>query len=103
GAGRLALLRLGAGQERDPHAGRRHVLAFDGWLEEGSLVISCRYGARHAPATIAALLARLENRFMSMLQTCESSSAAVYTPSDFTAMDFSQDELDRLMGELGDP
>ncbi|HWK72026.1 MAG TPA: aminotransferase class III-fold pyridoxal phosphate-dependent enzyme [Burkholderiaceae bacterium] len=103
GAGRLALLRLGAGQERDPHAGRRHVLAFDGWLEEGSLVISCRYGARHAPETITALLARLENRFMSMLQTCESSSAAVYTPSDFTAMDFSQDELDRLMGELGDP
>ncbi len=102
GVGQLALLRLGAGQERDPQAGRRHLLAFDSWLEEGSLVISCRFGARHAPETITALLARLENQLMSILQACESSSSAVYTPSDFTAMDFSQDELNRLMGELGD-
>lgn len=102
GAGQLALLRLGAGQERSRQAGRRHLLAFDSWLEGGSLLISCRFGARHAPATITELLARMEDRLTSMLQACESSSAAVYTPSDFTAMDFSQDELNRLMGELDD-
>ncbi|MGB3288155.1 MAG: amino acid adenylation domain-containing protein, partial [Burkholderiaceae bacterium] len=101
-AGQLALLRLGAGRERDPQAGRRHVLAFDSWLEEGSLMVSCRFGSHHEPETIAALLARLENRMMAMLQACAASSSAVYTPSDFTAMDFSQDELDRLMDELGD-
>src|SRR5690606_19540374 len=101
GGSELALMRLGAGHERSPQAGRRHVLAFDSWQEEGCLVLSCRHGAQHTTQTIKALLERFEQQLVILAQACASSATAVYTPSDFTGMEFSQDELDRLMGELG--
>ncbi|MBF6618108.1 MAG: aminotransferase class III-fold pyridoxal phosphate-dependent enzyme [Candidimonas sp.] len=102
GGSELALMRLGAGHERSPQAGRRHLLAFDSWQEEGCLVLSCRHGAQHTTQTIKALLERFEQQLVTLAQACASSATAVYTPSDFTGMEFSQDELDRLMGELGE-
>jgi len=64
--------------------------------------LSCRHGAQHMTQTIKALLERFEQQLVILAQACASSETAVYTPSDFTGMEFSQDELDRLMGELGE-
>ena len=96
----LDLVRLGAGRERDGDAERRHLLAFDGWLDEGSLCLSCRFAARHDAATVEAVLHRIDDEVTSMTAACAASSTAVYTPSDFTGIDFSQDELDRLAEEI---
>jgi len=98
----VSLLRLGAGRERAENAARRHLLAFDGWQDEAGLWLSCRHAARHGEATIAGLLERVQGQVQRLEQACAAASAAVYTPSDFTGMEFSQGELDQLMGELGD-
>src|SRR3546814_13512899 len=58
----LSLARLGAGRERAADAGRRHLLAFDGWQSDGGLFLSCRFAARHAAPAIHAVLAMIENR-----------------------------------------
>src|SRR3546814_20239163 len=82
----IALQRLGAGTERAADAARRHLLAFDGWQQHGSIVLSCRYAARHEPSTIHALLDRIQDTAARMADACSSSTAAVYSPSDFTGM-----------------
>ncbi|TAM76423.1 MAG: amino acid adenylation domain-containing protein [Candidimonas sp.] len=99
----VSLVRLGAGQERAADADRRHLLSFDSWQQNGSLSISCRFAARHATLTIDAVLAEIENQMGRFIQACEAFSMAIYTPSDFTGIDFSQDELDQLMGEIDTP
>src|SRR5690606_16055346 len=96
----MALQRLGAGTERAVDAARRHLLAFDGWQQNGALVVSCRYAGRHHASTIQALLARIQGSVEQLADACLASAAAVYTPSDFTGMSFSQDELDTLLGEI---
>lgn len=100
GADGMGLLRLGAGTERAVDAQRRHLLAFDGWLQNGELVLSCRYAARHNASTIVTLLDRIKDTLERIADTCSASEVAVYTPSDFTGMSFSQDELDDLMGQF---
>ncbi|MEB2398035.1 MAG: amino acid adenylation domain-containing protein [Alcaligenaceae bacterium] len=98
----LDLLRLAPGSERAPQASRRHVLAFDVWLDGGAIVLSCRHSPGHEAATVDALLDRVRQAVRRLSAACAGSSAAVYTPSDFTGMDFSQDELDELMGRIDD-
>ena len=100
GARAMPLVRLGAGVERAPDAGRRHLLGFDAWQDEAGVTLSCRFAARHAVGTIDALLAAIEGYAQALAAACAASSNAVYTPSDFTGMEFSQDELDQLMGEF---
>lgn len=102
GGREVSLLRLGAGRERGAAADRRHLLAFDGWQDGAGLWLSCRHAARHGEATVAGLLERIQGQVQRLAQACAAASAAVYTPADFTGMEFSQGELDQLMGELGD-
>jgi len=96
----VSLVRFGAGRERAVDAQRRHLLSFDGWQENGGLSLSCRFAARHAASTVEAVLAAIEMHVDLFIRACEASSTAVYTPSDFTGIDFSQDELDQLIGEI---
>ncbi|NYT82354.1 amino acid adenylation domain-containing protein [Alcaligenaceae bacterium] len=98
----LALQRLAPGTERSAAASRRHLLAFDAWLEEGSIVLSCRHSPRHEAATVDALLESVRQMALRLSAACVESASAVYTPSDFTGMEFSQDELDALMGQIND-
>jgi non-ribosomal peptide synthase protein (TIGR01720 family) len=102
GGREVSLLRLGAGRERGAAADRRHLLAFDGWQDGEGLWLSCRHAARHGEATVAGLLEGIRGQVQRLAQACAATSAAVYTPADFTGMEFSQGELDQLMGELGD-
>nr|WP_255676094.1 non-ribosomal peptide synthetase/type I polyketide synthase [Pusillimonas sp. MFBS29] len=100
GAQAMALLRLGAGTERAADAERRHLLAFDGWLENGALVLSCRHAGRHDASTIRFVLDQVRETAQRMIDACQASAAAVYTPSDFTGISFSQNELDDLLGQI---
>src|SRR3546814_5248986 len=81
---------------------RRHVLAFDGWQQGGELILSCRYAARHHRETVQGLLERVRHMAQQLADACQTSAAAVYTPSDFTGMSFSQDELDDLLGQIAE-
>ncbi|MEO6985473.1 MAG: amino acid adenylation domain-containing protein [Paralcaligenes sp.] len=99
----LSLVRLGAGRERAADAVRRHLLSFDCWQQNGSLSLSCRFAACHAASTIGAVLAGIEDQVGRFIAVCEACATTVYTPSDFTGIDFSQDELDQLMGEIDTP
>ncbi|WP_018964164.1 type I polyketide synthase [Ancylobacter sp. FA202] len=91
----LALVRLGAGRERAAQAARPHRLAFNCWQEGGALVIRCEFGAGHNAATIERLLAAIRDE----AEACRAVAARSerrYSPSDFAALDLSQEDLDTL-------
>ncbi|MEM8852716.1 MAG: aminotransferase class III-fold pyridoxal phosphate-dependent enzyme [Pseudomonadota bacterium] len=99
GSGAVDLVRVGAGQERAPSARRRHAVTVDCWLDEGQLVFSCRFAPGIAESAISDFLSRLE-QVSSELITAANTGGTVYTPSDFSGIDFSQDELDQLAADL---
>src|SRR3546814_6959577 len=96
----MAVQRVGAGTESAADAARRHVLAFDGWQQGGELILSCRYAARHHRETVQGLLERVRHMAQQLADACQTSAAAVYTPSDFKGMSFSQDEMDGHLGQI---
>ncbi|MFG1391587.1 type I polyketide synthase [Xanthobacter agilis] len=95
----LRLVRLGAGRERDPEAGRPHRLAFNCWQEEGALVVRCAFGAGHATATIDRLMGAVRAEAGAWV-TEAAAAPRRYSPSDFSGVDLSQDELDALLSDL---
>src|SRR5690606_1084793 len=97
----LPIVRVGAGQERGADAHRSHLLSFDAWQQDGELLLACRYGP-HSADSIDALMRAIDVRLGRFLGICDAASTAAYTPSDFTGIEFSQDELDQLVSELGD-
>ena len=96
----LRLLRLGAGCERDPEAARPHRLSIESWLEQGALVLACRYGPSDPTEAVDRLLNRMRDVATGIAAHCATTDRTVYTPSDFSGLDFNQDELDALMGDL---
>jgi non-ribosomal peptide synthase protein (TIGR01720 family) len=91
----LPLIRLGAGRERAARAVRPHRLAFNCWQEAGALIVRCEFGAGHQAATIARLL----DAVAAAADACRSvagDSERRYSPSDFPALDISQEDLDAL-------
>ncbi|MQT12557.1 type I polyketide synthase [Segnochrobactrum spirostomi] len=95
----LKLVRLGAGRERDPKAERPHRLAFNAWQEGGALAIRCEFGAGHAADSIDALMAGLRKE-LDLLGEAAEGGGSVYTPSDFTGIAMSEDELAALVADL---
>ena len=98
--GDLGLVRLGAGQERDPAAQRPHLLVFTSWLDNGALCLRCQHAGKHATATVSALLDNIVLEITNLAEHCATASGRVYTPGDFTDVDFSQDELDQLTADI---
>lgn len=91
----VKLRQLGAGRERDRAAARPHRLAFNSWQEAGALVVRCEFGPGHGAARITRLLAGIETE----VEACRAMAAHAerrYSPSDFSALDLSQDDLDAL-------
>jgi non-ribosomal peptide synthase protein (TIGR01720 family) len=97
----LRFVRAGAGVERAADAARRNLITFDVWLEDGCLNLSCRFAARHDETTVAALMRLIDEEVNRLTAACTASASAVYSPSDFSGMDFSQDELDQLAEQVG--
>jgi amino acid adenylation domain-containing protein/non-ribosomal peptide synthase protein (TIGR01720 family) len=95
----LGLVRLGAGRERDPKAERPHRLAFNAWMEDGALVVRCEFGAGHDAPTLERFMRALSEE-LAALETVAANSGNLYTPSDFSGIDMSQDELDTLIAGL---
>ncbi|ABD88903.1 type I polyketide synthase [Rhodopseudomonas palustris] len=91
----LPLIRLGAGRERAARAVRPHRLAFNCWQDAGALIVRCEFGAGHQAATIERLL----DAVAVAADACRSvagNSERRYSPSDFSALDLSQEDLDAL-------
>jgi hypothetical protein len=92
-------VRLGAGRERDPKAERPHRLAFNTWMEDGALVVRCEFGAGHHAQTLERFMRALGEE-MTGLETLAANSENLYTPSDFSGIDMSQEELNSLIAGL---
>ncbi|MGP9812865.1 aminotransferase class III-fold pyridoxal phosphate-dependent enzyme [Rhodopseudomonas sp. NSM] len=91
----LPLIRLSAGRERAARAVRPHRLAFNCWLDNDALVIRCEFGAGHDAATIERLLRAIAVE-ADACRSVASHSERRYSPSDFSALDLSQEDLDVL-------
>ena len=96
----LGLVRLGAGQERDPTAHRPHLLAFTGWLDDGALHLRCQHADKHVAATVTDLLDNVGQEIKALAEHCATAASRVYTPGDFADLDFTQDELDELTADV---
>ena len=95
--------RESAGPARDPRARRPHLVDIVASIEGGRLRVTWLYGSRRFErATIERLAADLMTRLGAILAHCRDPKAGGFTPSDFPQMDFTPDELDALIDELGD-
>nr|WP_246432816.1 type I polyketide synthase [Rhodopseudomonas rhenobacensis] len=92
----LPLLRLGAGRERAARAVRPHRLAFNCWQDAGALIVRCEFGAGHQVATIERLLQAIAAEADACRSVVSFSEQRRYSPSDFSALDLSQEDLDAL-------
>ncbi len=94
----------GVGPPASPANRRAHMLEVNGMVLGGQLVIDWSYSAAlHHPESIAALAERYGSAVRALIAYCLAAEAQGYTPSDFPAMDFSQQELDEIMAELEQP
>lgn len=91
----LALIRLAAGRERAARAVRPHRIAFNCWQDSGALVIRCEFGAGHEVATIERLLDAIGAE-AEACRSVEGLPERPYSPSDFPALELSQEDLDAL-------
>jgi non-ribosomal peptide synthase protein (TIGR01720 family) len=91
----LPLIRLGAGRERAALAHRPHRLAFNCWQDAGALIVRCEFGAGHQVATIERLLDAVADAAVAC-RSVAGHSERRYSPSDFSAIDLSQEDLDAL-------
>lgn len=85
------------------HQGNRNcLLEVNGLIVGGQLRLDWTYSkALHQQATVEKLAQGFIEALRSLIVHCQLPNASGYTPSDFPQMQFSQQELDRLMAELG--
>jgi non-ribosomal peptide synthase protein (TIGR01720 family) len=90
---------VGAG--RSPRRPRRHLLVINAKVSHGRIQFAWHYGTKvHRAETIRAQADAFLAALRRLIAHCVSSGAGGYTPSDFSKMQFSQQELDALMSDL---
>jgi amino acid adenylation domain-containing protein/non-ribosomal peptide synthase protein (TIGR01720 family) len=90
---------VGAG--RSLRRRRRHLLVINAKVSHGRIQFAWHYGARVFEAeTIRAQADAFLVALRRLITHCVSTGAGGYTPSDFSKMQFSQQELDALMADL---
>ncbi|MGB8510731.1 MAG: condensation domain-containing protein, partial [Pyrinomonadaceae bacterium] len=91
------------GRNRSPSQRRTHLLDIGGSVEQGRLRMRWIFSEHyHRSETIEALAQEFVGELRRLIAHCQSADAGGYTPSDFTQVNLSQDELDELMAELGE-
>ncbi|MBC1218683.1 amino acid adenylation domain-containing protein [Nostoc sp. UCD121] len=81
---------------------RNCLLEVNGLIVGGQLQLDWTYStALHQQATVEKLAQGFIEALRSLIVHCQSPNAGGFTPSDFSQMQFSQQELDQLMAELG--
>ncbi|PSB47353.1 non-ribosomal peptide synthetase [Cyanosarcina cf. burmensis CCALA 770] len=91
-----------AGETQSPRGSRDCLLEVGALIVCSQLHINWTYSkALHKQTTVEKLAQVFIEALRSLIVHCQSPEAEGYTPSDFPQMQFSQQELDRLMAELG--
>jgi len=90
------------GSEEGPAGRRIHLLDVIAQVKDGCLQLEIIYSAAvHRRATIETLARNILASLESLLSHCLSQDAGGFTPSDFPEAGLSQEELDRLVADLG--
>ncbi len=90
------------GSEEDPAARRAYLLEIIAQIKGGCLELEIVYStALHHRATIENLANNIHSNLESLLAHCLTPGAGGFTPSDFPETGLSQEELDRLVADLG--
>ncbi|MCB0079929.1 MAG: hypothetical protein KDE47_03320, partial [Caldilineaceae bacterium] len=101
-----ARLLLGAADEamgtaQGPRQRRAHLLDINAMILDGALRVSWRYSHNvHNRTTIEALAQHYIAALRTLLNHCLSPEAGGFTPSDFPAAQFNQEELDQLIDRV---
>jgi amino acid adenylation domain-containing protein/non-ribosomal peptide synthase protein (TIGR01720 family) len=89
------------GRTRSARSPRTHILEIVAGVVDHRLRMRWTYGDRlHARDTIAALADAYVGALDAIAAHCLGAGGASYTPSDFTAADLDQSELDKLLSKL---
>ncbi len=90
------------GPMQSQQGNRNCLLEVNGLIVGGQLRLDWTYSkALHQQATVEKLAQRFIEALRSLIVHCQSPNVGGFTPSDFLQMQFSQQELDQLMAELG--
>lgn len=90
------------GKMQTQQGNRNCLLEVNGLIVGGQLRLDWTYSkALHQQATVEKLAQGFIEALRSLIVHCQSPNACGFTPSDFPQMQFSQQELDQLMAELG--
>jgi non-ribosomal peptide synthase protein (TIGR01720 family) len=92
------------GPERSPRSRRRYLVDITGSVFEGRLHTSWAYNENvHRRETIERVVEDFISALRNLIAHCQSPEAGGYTPSDFPDTDLSQNELDDLIANMGQP
>ena len=93
--------REATGPTKSPLSGRTHLLGVGCMVAGGRLRVNWEYGEdAHRHATVEGLAEKYVAALRELIAHCQSGTGVSYTPSDFSKMKMSQEELDELMREL---
>ncbi len=99
----FAPARESAGPERSLRGRRRYLLEVVGSVFDGRLRMSWTYDAnRLRRETTEAVAQWYMEALRDLIEHCRSPQAGGFTPSDFSKMKFSQEELDELVADLSE-
>ncbi|UKP00593.1 non-ribosomal peptide synthetase [Nostoc sp. UHCC 0870] len=89
------------GHSRSPRGKRNTLIEINSIVTGGKLRCDWTYSQKlHHRQTITTLADNYQKILHSLIQHCLTPEISGFTPSDFPQMDFTQDELDKLLGEL---
>ncbi|MDB9349015.1 non-ribosomal peptide synthetase, partial [Nodularia spumigena] len=89
------------GHSRSPKGNRNTLIEINSIVTGGKLRCDWTYSQKiHQTQTITTLADNYQQILLSLIQHCVTPNISGFTPSDFPQMDFTQDELDKLLGEL---
>jgi non-ribosomal peptide synthase protein (TIGR01720 family) len=92
------------GPLHSPRAHRGHLLEINSWVADGQLRLDWTYSQNvHRHDTIERLAESVLEELSHLIAHCTLPEAGGYTPSDFADAGLNQEELDRLISDLGEP
>jgi non-ribosomal peptide synthase protein (TIGR01720 family) len=90
------------GPTTSPQAIRPYLLQITASVTEGQLRLDWHYSKNiHQPNTIEKLSDNFVKALLSLIAHCQSTEAGDYTPSDFAAANINQENLTKLLAQVG--
>ncbi|NEP32739.1 non-ribosomal peptide synthetase [Moorena sp. SIO3B2] len=87
--------------EQSPRSYRSHLLGVSGFVSEGKLEMTFAYSDRiHKKSTIEGLAHGFIQALETLITHCQRPDTGGYTPSDFSASNLNQKQLDKLMSRM---